>query len=276
MIHAGLALMTTLLLVGFIFYIYIPITTNHGESLTVPNLEGMSLEELEEFLEDRDLRFEIEPDSGFSPKYPPLTVLKQFPFHNAKVKENRKIYVTLNANNPPVVRMPNLIGRSLKNAQLELRSLGLSLGERRYKPDFALNTILGQYFSGKKVKEGDQVPKGSKIDFDVADGLGNQTFQIPNLTNLDLEEALFTIKGTGLKLGDVFYSKTGNGKIESENEDGEMVVEEIQVNPGRVYKQSPSYKKMGKIGQTVDIWLVEIDSTSLNSSPSLELITEEN
>jgi len=276
MIHAGLAILTSLLLVVFVFYIYLPITTNHGESLTVPNLEGMSLEELENFLKDRDLRFEIEPDSGFSPKYPPLTVLKQFPFHNANVKENRKIYITLNAKNPPVVRMPNLIGRSLKNAQLELRSLGLSLGERRYRPDFALNTILGQYFDGKKVKEGDQVPKGSKIDFEVADGLGNQTFQMPNLINLDLEEAVFTIKGTGLKLGDVFYSKDGKTKIESENENGRTVVETVPVNPGRVYKQSPSNNKIGKIGLTVNIWLVEIDSASLNAGPNLESITEEN
>ncbi|MEQ8811494.1 MAG: PASTA domain-containing protein, partial [Imperialibacter sp.] len=98
-------------LLGF-FYVYLPNTTNHGETITVPDLEGIPLDELDEFLTDRNLRFEINKDSGFSSQYPALAVLKQFPLPNSKVKENRKIYISLNAKEPPKVRMPQLVDGS--------------------------------------------------------------------------------------------------------------------------------------------------------------------
>ena len=120
--HILIAVVATIVLVYGFFNIYLPLKTNHGETITVPNLEGMEIEELDEFLNKRSLRYEIEPDSGYSAKYPAFAVIKQFPLPNSKVKENRKIYVNLNASNPPKVKLPNVITRSIKNAQLEFRS----------------------------------------------------------------------------------------------------------------------------------------------------------
>lgn len=271
LIHIGLAGVASVVILLFVFYVYLPFTTNHGESMTVPNLEGILLDDLGEYLEERDLRYEVEPDSGYSPKFPPLAVLKQFPLPNAKVKEGRKIYITLNASQPPVVKMPSLIQRSLKNAQLELRSLGLQLGEIRYKPDFALNTILAQYFDGKQIKVGDEIPKGSKIDFEVGDGLGNQTFQMMNLTDMVLDEAVFVMRGYGLKLGDVFYEKEGSISNETEGADGEIVIEKKEARPGRVFRHSPNSKKTARIGQEIDLWIVEVDSMAVEEVPTLDL-----
>ena len=76
-----------LITLGF-FYIYLPVTTNHGESLTVPDLEGMPMDKLDEFLVKRRLRYEVS-DSSYSSRYEPLTVLSQFPGAGAKVKENQ-------------------------------------------------------------------------------------------------------------------------------------------------------------------------------------------
>lgn len=274
LIHIGLASVASIVILLFVFYIYLPVTTNHGESMTVPNLEGILLEELDEFLEERDLRYEVEPDSGYSPKFPPLAVLKQFPLANAKVKEGRKIYITLNSSQPPVVKMPSLIQRSLKNAQLELRSLGLLLGEIRYRPDFALNTILGQFYDGKKLQAGEEIPKGSKIDFEVGDGLGNQSFQMLNLTDMVLDEAIFVMRGYGLKLGDVFYERSGKIIKENERAEGEVAIDSKDARPGRVFKHSPNSKNMAKIGQEIDLWIVEIDSTATEEVPTLELESE--
>lgn len=274
LIHIGLAGLASIAILLFVFYIYLPFTTNHGESMTVPNLEGIHLDDLEEFLEERDLRYEVEPDSGYSAKFPPLAVLKQFPLANAKVKEGRKIYITLNASKPPVVKMPSLIQRSLKNAQLELRSLGLQLGDISYKPDFALNTILAQYYQGRKLKEGDEIPKGSKVDFEVGDGLGNQTFQMMNLTDMALDEAVFVMRGYGLKLGDVFYEKEGKIINEKEDSNGDLVIESVEAAPGKVFKHSPSAKKVARIGEEIDLWIVEIDSADVEKTPSLDLASE--
>ncbi|UXX78758.1 PASTA domain-containing protein [Reichenbachiella carrageenanivorans] len=274
LIHIGLAGVASVVILLFVFYMYLPITTNHGESMTVPNLEGILLEDLEEFLEERDLRYEVESDSGYSPKFPPLAVLKQFPLPQAKVKEGRKIYITLNATKPPVVKMPSLIQRSLKNAQLELRSLGLLLGDIKYKPDFALNTILAQYYEGKKLNGGEEIPKGSKIDFEVGDGLGNQSFQMLNLTNMGLDEAVFVMRGYGLKLGDVFYEDQGKIIKEKEVSGGEVVTETIEARPGKVFKHSPNDKNIAKIGQEIDLWIVKVDSAAIEEVPTLDLGTE--
>jgi beta-lactam-binding protein with PASTA domain len=276
LIHLGLAAAALVLVVLGTFYVLFPVMTNHGESMTVPNLEGIVLEDLEEFLSERDLRFEVEPDSGYSAQFPPLAVLQQFPLPNSKVKENRKIYVTLNAQNPPVVKMPALKGRSLKNAQLELRSLGLELGDITYKPDFALNTVLRQYYQGKRVTGGEDIPKGSKIDFEVGDGLGNQSIAMLDLKELGLEEAIFVLRGYGLKLGDVFYKEEGYISVEDTDEEGETIYTQQAVSPGQIFKQVPKANYNIKIGQTVDLWIVQTDSTFLEDDiPTLGILEEE-
>ncbi len=127
-LHLLLIIITiTLLILGF-FYIYLPKTTNHGETLTVPDLEGMPFANVDEVLTERNMRYEVQADSSYSADYPPFTILKQYPAAGSKVKENRKISLSLNAANPPLVKMPRLEDGSVKNAQMVLESFGLVLG----------------------------------------------------------------------------------------------------------------------------------------------------
>lgn len=276
LIHLGLAIGTAIILLLITFYWILPVATNHGESLTVPNLEGILLEDLDDFLNERDLRYEVEKDSGYSSKYPALAVLQQFPLPNAKVKESRKIYVTVNAQNPPLVKIPLLKGRSLKNAQLELRSLGLALGQIKYKPDFALNTVLEQYFQGRRIEPSQEVPKGSKIDFEVGDGLGSQSFTMLDLRELDLEEATFVLRGNGLSLGQVYYRESAQLALEDEEAESEVKYYTKNVAPGKIFKQAPKAKTLTKVGQSVDLWIVQLDSTDqINQTPTLGVFEDE-
>src|SRR4051794_798214 len=100
LVHFAVAIGIIVLLGVLYFYAYLPNVTNHGETITVPNIEGKNIEEVEAFLAKHDLRYEVN-DSSYSDKYPPLAVLKQYPSAGAKVKENRKIYVSVNRINPP-------------------------------------------------------------------------------------------------------------------------------------------------------------------------------
>ena len=152
-------------IIFFIFYIYFPFKTNHGDTITVPNLIGMELNEIDEFLSDRDLRYEILDDSSYSSEYPPYTILQQNPSENEKVKENRKIYLTLNSSIPPKIKMPKIINGSVKNAQLILRSYDLKLGDITYVPDMARNAVLKIFINGDSISENDLILKGSVIDW---------------------------------------------------------------------------------------------------------------
>ncbi len=243
-------------IVFFVFYIYFPIKTNHGDTITVPNLVGMSLEQIDDFLSDRDLRFEILEDSSYNSKYPPFTILQQNPSVNEKVKENRKIYLTLNSSIPPKIRMPKIINGSVKNAQLILNSYDLKLGDIKYVPDMARNAVLKIYLKGDSISENDLIDKGSVIDLEVGNGLGNQIFDAPDLVNLDLEEARFTIIGSGLRLGNIIYEDSGYFYNKNLDEEGNEIFEKFWVEPGKVFRQSPLKSTKVRIGRKINLWIV--------------------
>lgn len=248
--HIGIAVGIGVALVLFFFYVFLPSTTNHGESITVPNLEGMPLSELDKFVVDRDLRFEVS-DSSYSAEYPPYTVLHQFPKAGFNVKANRKIFISLNSKNPPITQMPNLVDKTIQNAELILKSYELKRGRITTKPD-AFRNVLEQNFNGEPIEQGTSVAKGSKIDIVIGDGYGVTQFEMPSLLGLPLEEAEIIIKGNSLNMGIVFN-----------NEDD---------TPSNfvVIKQSPKEGKIVRVSGEVNLWLgdpIELpDTTALNNN----------
>ncbi|MFT4030909.1 MAG: PASTA domain-containing protein [Siphonobacter sp.] len=224
------------LFLGF-FFVYLPWTTNHGQSITVPDLRKMNLEDVESALDERGLDYVIS-DCTFVSGVAPLTVLSQYPFPNSLVKEGRNIYLTVTMATAPMIRMPDLLGKGIRSAQLYLRSVGLEEGQIRYIPDIAENAVLEQYFNGKKVEVGTLIPKGSKIDLVVGNGIGNTELDVPNLIGMSLEEAEIVIKGSDLRVGTVLYKQIPGAA------------------PGTVVEQRPAVEN-GKIhvGEIIDLWI---------------------
>lgn len=260
LVQLGVMVLLVVVMVLIFFYVYLPATTRHGETISVPNLQGMSLSEMDEFLKKRHLNYEVS-DSGYAPQYPPLTILKQYPMQGAYVKEGRKIYLTVKAKEPQAVNMPNLIDGSLKNAELILGSYGLKRGKITYKPDLASNAILDQLYNGQPIKPGDKVKKGSEIDLVVGDGLGRRVFNVPRFIGLPVDEADFSIKGSGLNTGSVII------KIVDEEKMQELVelAKELEIDTatiiesGHVFQQRPEIGDDIRLGQQVDLWVVSLD-----------------
>lgn len=252
LIHIGAVIGLALVVVLFVFYVWLPISTNHGDTISVPDIVGIEESQLPEFLEDRNLRYEVTEDSSYSPDYPPLSVLTQVPPPNAKVKENRKIYVTLNSKNPPLVKMPKVEHLSLKSVQMVLKSYDFKLGKIRYVPDQFFGVVHEAKINGRTVLEGEKIEKGTVIDLVVGDGYGNTVFQSPNLVGLELEEAKFVIIGSGLKVGNIQYSAT-----KPNDED---------ISPDGVLSQYPQPKSVLRIGDPVDLWVYKPDSISHQSN----------
>ncbi|WP_299823552.1 PASTA domain-containing protein [uncultured Pontibacter sp.] len=234
---AIMAVIVVALVFGF-FYVYLPSTTNHGESISVPKIEGMQLADAEQLLEDQNLRFYIN-DSTYKPDLKPFQILTQDPAPGAKVKENRKIYISVNMKNPPMIKMPKLIDGSVKNAELILKSYDLKKGQLTYVPDLQQGAILKQFVKGKEVKPGDLIPKGSVIDLHVGDGLGNSEFEMPTVVGMPVDEASVMLVGQGLQIGNIIYVPG------SEEPDGTVV------------KQRP-FAEIGatiRVGELVDLWV---------------------
>ena len=221
----------------FFFYVYLPSTTNHNETITVPDLVGMSFDDIDEFVTQRNLRYEIVADSGFSEKFDPLTILSQNPKPGSKVKMERKIYITLNAKIPPRIKMPNLINTNVENAEDILNSNGLKLGEISYEPNPANNAVLAQKINGVKVEAGTPVFKGSSVDLVIGDGEGVQRFPAPNFIGKSLDEVKFQINASKLKLDVINY----------------ILIDSVKRDA--VYKQLPPAGIMIRSGDLIEIWV---------------------
>ncbi len=241
-IHLAIMLILALAVALAFFYHFLPTYTNHGETITVPDLKGLGYDELEEYLTNRDLRFEVEPDSGYNRDFAPLTVLKQYPQAGSKVKSNRKIFINLNKTKPHKVSMPNLLTGSIKSAYMVLESVGLEVGEIEYIPDFAQNAVLKQFYQGDPIEPGDSIYQGSQVDLVVGDGLGNQTLEVPALLGMDFEDAKFVVQSSGLSLGSI---------ISVESNDTSFV--------GEVLRQIPSAGRSIRVGDDIDLWVVGYD-----------------
>ena len=236
-LHLVLAAAVLIVLSVLYFYAYLPHITNHGESITVPSVEGLPITKVEDFLADHDLRYEVN-DSSYSAEYPPLTVLKQYPAAGAKVKENRKIFVSVNRKNPPTVKMPDLIDGSLTNAEAVLRGSELKRGKIRLVSAPFLNVVKEMQIDGNKVVPGVLVPKGTMVDVVVMDG-GSNKLPTPNVLGFNYEDAKVNILGSNLNLGDVT-----------------LVGDTTDLRPV-ILKQKPTPGEIIMVGDVVDVWIGE-------------------
>lgn len=266
LLHLIILIGISFLAIVTVFYVWLPISTNHGETISVPNVQGMTVDELDEFLGKRNLRFEVTADSSFSADFPPLAVLIQVPDPDTKVKENRKIYVTLNAESPPKVRMPNVENRSLKSVLMTLKSYDLKLGDIKYIADEFFNVVLEARINGRAVLEGEKIEKGSAIDLMVGNGFGNTQLQSPNLIGLDKEEAEFAIIGSGLKVGKVTTTDKSLAGFDALDSLGNPVLDFRPVAPGSVQQQYPPSKRNVRIGDRIDLWVYKPDSVRSSST----------
>ncbi|MDP5139251.1 MAG: penicillin-binding protein, partial [Spirosomaceae bacterium] len=53
--HIGIIVASFIILFLLFFFIYLPWRTNHGESITVPDLKGLTMSEAEDLLDDKNL-----------------------------------------------------------------------------------------------------------------------------------------------------------------------------------------------------------------------------
>lgn len=150
---------------------FLEITTNHNETVAVPDLSKFELDIVEKKLEEMNLRMEVLDSANYNPDYPPFSVLDQVPKPGKQVKENRKIYLTLNPSGYVDVEIPqNLIRRTRRQVEPTLIALGFEIGEIIEKPDIAKGAILELRHKGEALKAGDFLPKTSIIDLVVGDG----------------------------------------------------------------------------------------------------------
>lgn len=233
-IHFGLAIVLTIVTLWLTLRI-LDIYTLHGQSLVVPDFKGKYITELEDFADDFDVRYEV-IDSIYDANLKKGTVIMQDPASGTMVKDDRKIYLTVVAQRPEQVEMPDLIDLTLRQATAMLETYGLRIGKLTYVPDIAENTVLRQKYDGKVIEEGDKIEKGSKIDLVLGQGENDEKAEVPNLYGMKQSEAIRILKANSLNIGDEIF------------EDGP------DTSVSRVYKTIPGKFNVINMGSSVDVY----------------------
>ena len=169
-----------LLGLAFVILFWLKFTTNHNQKIEVPNLAKMSLDTAENKLNEIDLRFEVIDSSNYNPNFPKYSVIEQIPKAGEFVKENRKIYLTLNRSGYVYLKIPEVVGKTRRQAEPTLISMGFEIGRITYKSYIALDEVLELSYKGKKLKSGEKIQKTSVIDLVLGDGEGGLKTQLEN------------------------------------------------------------------------------------------------
>ena len=140
--------------------------TNHGKFVNVPDFKGQKLSELDDFIKDKSVTYEI-IDSIYDPKEKPGIVLRQDPEVNVAVKHNRTIYLYVTGMVAPQILMPKLVDKSERQARFILSSYGLKVGSVTEQAADCNGCVISQLMRGQKIDEGVPVKKGSVIELVV-------------------------------------------------------------------------------------------------------------
>lgn len=234
--HLGIAI----LLIAFLVWLTIRVLklyTNHGSEIKVRDLTGIRIDKLPDMDIEGDFDYVV-IDSVYDDHFSKGEIVLQDPPPGSKVKSGRKIYVTIVASQPEMVRMPDLVDLSLRQALAELKAHSLKLDNLDYVPNFAKNAVLAQRIEGDTVDVGTEVLKGTPVELVLGAGLDNEKINVPFLIGMTESEAIRLLNTSGFNVGYLKYLD-GRDKIHS-----------------RVYEQQPPRKGDVKAdyGTYVDLW----------------------
>lgn len=167
-IFLAVVIFSVIILLSILFLFFY---TNQTSKILVPNLIGYEVSEIQEIMDDNKLRYEIIDSSFYNPNFEKNTILEQIPEPSKTVKKNRKIYLTVNPSTYGNVIFPDLIQLTLRNAQSTLSALDLEFGEIDYEDNIGKDMVLKVFIDSKQILPGEIVPKKSKIDFIVGNGI---------------------------------------------------------------------------------------------------------
>ena len=143
--------------------------THHGESIRVPNIEGMRIAKAREMMEELGLEIVV-TDSGYNRRLPADCVLSQNPGAGLTVKSGHTIYVTINSSNSPSVAIPDVVDNSsYREAEAKLISLGFKVLPPQYVTG-EKDWVYGVLCNGRRVTAGDRVSIEQPLTLQIGSG----------------------------------------------------------------------------------------------------------
>ncbi len=235
--------LTIIISLVFVINLALGVFTRHGQRLIVPDLEGLSIAAASDSVAENELQIII-IDSIFLKGQAPGVILDQNPMPRSTVKQGRKIFVVINAQQPRQAPIPHVVGYSLRQAKNMIENSGFGIEKIVYRTDNATNNVLAQSYQGTNIDRAGQIKAtlGSNVTLVVGRNSKAPLPQVPKLVGLTLAEAKSRLWEVGLNVGEIR---------------GDDSVEEGFESRARVYKQVPNQLSRSDFGAKIRLYITD-------------------
>jgi len=165
----------------------------HGREVSVPRFVAAKETEAQRVAHDNGLVL-TEDDRFYSTTVPAGAVISQSPSAGVRVRRGARVRITVSLG-PPKAEVPNLVGQSVRAAQINLQRRGLDAGQvsEITLPDSPEPQVLAQS------PPANVIASSPKVNLLVSN-TGEQMFLMPDLVGKDVSEIAKQVEDAGLEL----------------------------------------------------------------------------
>lgn len=216
--------------------------THHNSAILVPDVTDLYVEEADVLFQEKGLRYEVVDSIHVDDKAPGV-IIEQKPEANAKVKINRIIFLTINAEEERTIPLPYVKDFSQRQAVATLEAVGLKVSRIRFVPSEYRNLVLDVKYDGNSIEAGTPIPAGSNISLVVGQGQSSEKVLIPDFFRMPLDSAILFAHASNVNIGDISYDVTPKNEKEALKY--------------FIYKQEPEAGTYHTIGKRIQIWMTQ-------------------
>ena len=177
-----------------------------GDSITVPDVSGMTEDEAQSALENAGFR-NISSEFTYHDSVPSGQVIGTTPEANAEATEDTEILMQV-SKGAERKTVPNVVGQKDADAQNAIKSAGLSVGTvtYEYSDSVAQGIVISQSVDGGK-----KVSAGTTVDLVISNGPEPAAkVNVPPVTGTSESNARQLIQNAGLSVGTVTYQHSSS------------------------------------------------------------------
>lgn len=185
LIIAGLVALAVVAGIYYVFNLTMAAVVHSRREVMVPDLKGKSMQDALGLLSTLNLGLKKEdevPDQG----YPAGTIVRQNPLAGMPVREGKIVRVSVSTGGQ-VIYTPNLVGQSVRAAEIAIRSAGLTLGEESSRYSLIARK---DYIVGQDPAAGSITDKDALVNLVISAGQPSANMKLmPDWTGKTIDEA---------------------------------------------------------------------------------------
>ena len=230
----GIVIIIGLILFFLFDNLLMPLYVQKGKTTKVPDVIGLYLEDAKQKIKDAGLDPK-EAEFKSDKRYKVGTVVVQNPPAESEVKRDRGVYLTISGGEE-LVDVPNLKGKSVREAAFNLEKYNLKLGMISYEPsdEIFANTIIRQ-----EIMPGTKIKSGNIINVTVSQGHSTDKHPVPDVSLKTINEAEKILTDDGFRIGKTTYQTN------------------LDILPNTILEQYPRAGELLQMGQPIDLVIAQ-------------------